>query len=56
MFFVCIILEFGGYLFFKAPTPKTGQILSTYHEISNATRLTMQVVTTFIREIFCIIK
>jgi len=43
MFFVYIILEFGGYLFFKAPTPVTGQLLSTYQDISNATRLIIQV-------------
>jgi len=40
---VYIILEFGGYLFFKSPTPITGQLLSTYQEISTATRLIIQV-------------
>jgi len=54
--FVCTILEFGEHLFFKAPTPITGQLLSTYQEISNVTSLIAQVGTTFSREIFCIIK
>ena len=53
---VYIILGFGGYLLFKALTTITGQFLSTYQEISNATRLITQVVTTLSREILCVIE